>query len=377
MFNIFNLDPEFFSLDISEDSVKFLDIEKSGDKIIGAQVKNLISQRPLIKDGNIIDEKALLGVLLKIREMTKKDYLAFALPEEKSFLQMIKIPKVEKSKIEDLVYYEVENYIPLSIKDVYVDFQKVESLAKQDLNHENILLVAVSRNFVNSFSQIVEKAGFRSFAFETESLAIVRALVPGQMTHNPLLIIDLGRVKSRFIIFSGDSVRFSSSVSVSSNDFTRKIAKEFNLGPKEAEAEKIKNGIEFQEVLHLEGTADGFKKEIITNKTIFNATRNCFMNLVNEIQGHLDYYYSHDFCENLPNENRKINEIILCGGGAYLKGLPEFLEKSFHMEVKLGDPLINFNSNDRKILSNYLGKDNSLFFTAVLGLTLRNLYSKT
>jgi type IV pilus assembly protein PilM len=238
----------------------------------------------------------------------------------------------------------------------------------------NILLVAVPKNIVNSFSQIIKRAGFNSFAFETESLSTVRALVPGQMTHNPFVIIDIGKYKTRFIIFSGNSVRFSSLVSVSSNDFTEKIARDFNLSFEEAEKEKIKNGIEFQEVPQPEGTTGGFKKETITNKTIFNSTRGCFMNLVKEIQGHLDYYYSHDFYENLPNEDRKINEIIICGGGAYLKGLPEFLEKFLHMEVRLGDPFVNFNARDKGILNNSLSKENSLFFSTSLGLILRNFY---
>lgn len=376
MFNFFNLEPEYFSLEISGDSVKFLDIGKSGNTIKKINSKILKTNKKLIQDGIIINEEELLKILFKIRNLTKKDYVAISLPEEKSFAQVIKMPKVNKEKLEELVYYEVENYIPLSVRDVYIDFQKVESLAKQNLNHCNILLVAVPKKIVDQFNKILKKAGFSPFLFEIESLAVSRALVPGFISHNPILIIDIGKFKSRFIIFSGDSIRFTSSVNISSDNFTNTLSRKFNIDLNTAEKEKIKYGIEGEKIVHLEGTSKGFKKETMNSKTIFNAVSENLQDLVRETQEHLDYYYSHDFCENLSEEKRKIKEIILCGGGAYLKGLPEFLEKAFNMDVKLGDPLINFKLSEKNIMKSHF-KNNELFFTTTIGLSLRGFIDKT
>jgi len=375
MFNFFKLEPEYFRLEISGDSVKFLDIEKNKNKIEKINSKIFKTSKKLIQDGNIINEEELLKILLKIRNLTKKNNIAISLPEEKSFVQVIKVPKVTREKLEEIVYYEVENYIPLSVRDVYIDFQKVESLSKQNLNYCNILLVAAPKKIVDQFNKIIKKANFTPFLFETESLAVSRALVSGLISHDPILIIDVGKFKSRFIIFSGDSIRFTSSVNISSDNFTNTISKKFGINLNAAEKEKIKYGIEGGKIVHFEGTRQGFKKEIINSKTMFNAVSENLQNLVREIQEHLDYYYSHDFCENLSEGNRKIKKIILCGGGAYLKGLPKFLEKSFNMDVELGDPLINFKSNERRIIKNHF-ENNELFFTTNLGLALRGFINK-
>jgi type IV pilus assembly protein PilM len=369
---LFNLRPEIISLDISERSVKFLDIETRREKITKIENQIFKSHQKLVENGTVINREKLIEILKKIKRRTKKRYINLALPEEKSFIQMIKIPKVSEEKLEELVYYEVENYIPLSARDVYLDFQKIEPI-KDHLKHYIILLVAVPRKIVDSYIEVIKSAGFQPFAFETEALAIVRALIPDQISYYPVLIIDIGKSRTRFIIFSGRSVRFSSSVSISADDFTKKIAKTFNLSLKEAEKEKIKKGIAPQEVIHFEGKREELKKEKISDLSIFNAVSDLLEKLTQEIREHLNYYYSHDFCEHLSKGNRKINQIILCGGGGYLKGLPEFLRKTFNIEVKKGNPWINFLPDDRKRLESHF-KQTSLLYTTTAGLLLRDFY---
>lgn len=374
MFQFLSLQPQILALDISERSIKFLDVEKKGKKIKKIQAEDIETSKRIVENGLISQKKEVLDILKSIRDRTNKKYISLALPEEKSFIQIIKIPKVSSEKIEELVYYEAENYIPLSVQDVYLDFQLIEPL-KDHLNYHIVLLAAVPRKIVDSYNEVIKEAGFQAFAFETEALAISRAIIPDQISYYPVLLIDMGRSRTQFIIYSGRSVRFSSSINVSSEDFTKKIAKVFNLSLKKAEEKKIKHGIKPQKIVHLSGGHNHLKKQEISSQIIFESVRDLLEELKEEIQSHLDYYYSHDFSEHLPAKDRKIKKIIISGGGAYLKGLPEFLENSFKIKVERGNPWINFSSSDRKIFENYF-QEKSLSFTTAAGLLLRDFYKE-
>jgi len=80
-------------------------------------------------------------------------------------------------------------------------------------------------------------------ALEIESQATARALVKNQVSPFPLLIVDLGATRTSFIIFSGYSLRFTSSIPICGNTFTKAIAKNLGISFKKAEKIKIKYGL--------------------------------------------------------------------------------------------------------------------------------------
>jgi len=82
---------------------------------------------------------------------------------------------------------------------------------------------------------------------EIESLAIVRALIKEGLSKKPVLIIDLGASRTSFIVFSGYSLRFTFSISVSAKKFTEAIVKSLDVKEDKAEKLKIKHGLSNKE----------------------------------------------------------------------------------------------------------------------------------
>ena len=64
-------------------------------------------------------------------------------------------------------------------------------------------------------------------------------------------------------------------------------------------------------------------------------------------------------------------KIILCGGGANLKGFISYLTKKLGKEVELGNPWTNFNLENNLPIIN---KTNSVRYATVTGLAMRGLY---
>lgn len=360
MLEFLNLKEEAFGLAISASSLKIAKLkgkEKPFDLVSFGEAEIAPG---IIKDGEIQKEddftKGIKEALAKTKgNKLKTRCVVASLPEEKAFLEVIQMPKLKPGELEDAVYLGAENYIPLPLDDVYLDFQIVDPLLDH-LDHTDVLIAALPRKVIDPYVESIKKAGLYLKALEIESLSIARALVKNETSPSPILIVDFGANKTSFIIFSGHSVRFTRSVSISSQAITNDIAKELNLPLKEAEALKIKVGLE---------------KEFSPGKLLKTISPVLDI-LVTEIEKCLDYYQEHIFHEHLPSGDRGIKKILLSGGGANLKGFPEFLTMATKQPVEIGNPWINILETPIKKIPP-LSYEKSLSFTTALGLALRGL----
>jgi len=294
IFNPFKLQTKGFGLDISDRSFKVLDLKKkrSGFKLKAYDTFNINSE--IIQKGEL-KNKRKLGSLLKenIKNIKgnkiKTDEVIVALPEEKSFLKVIKMPKMTKEELESAIIYEAEEYIPMNIEDVYIDFKIIEP-AYGKLDHVHVLLAALPKKSVNPYFKAVKKGGLKPIAFEIESLSICRALMEKNKVIPPTLIIDLGLTKTSFIIYSGKSLRFTRTLPISSQQFTDSIAQKMNLDQEKAEKIKKKYGIKTS------------SKEGKKNK---KAIKERLEALTNQTKEHINFYSSYDFGEHLPPNMKK------------------------------------------------------------------------
>ena len=290
-----------------------------------------------------------------------------SLPEEEAFLEVIQMPKINTEELKEAIYFEAENHIPLSIEDVYLDFQIIQPVYNH-LTHSDILLTVLPKKTVASYVSCLKGAGLQPRALEIESLSITRALVKNELSRHPLLIIDFSASRTSLMIFSGYSLRFTSAISVSSQEFTKVISQELNISFQEAEILKVKFGLEKEYRLKIK---NGIKKEIVSGR-ILKIITPLLTNLVEEIKKCLDYYQTHIYHEHLPPGGRGIKKILLCGGGANLKGLPEFLSLALKISVELGNPWVNILETPQGEIPE-LSYEKSLAFTTALGLALRGI----
>lgn len=100
-------------------------------------------------------------------------------------------------------------------------------------------------------------------------------------------------------------------------------------------------------------------------KFIFEAI---LLDLIKEITKTIDFLNENLFLE---EKNKKIDRIILCGGGSNLKGLSSYLTVKLKQQVIQSNPWINF-SFVEKIPP--ISKQKSQGFAPTIGLTLRTYH---
>ncbi|MBZ9569853.1 type IV pilus assembly protein PilM [Patescibacteria group bacterium] len=360
MFKFLDLKSESFGLDISDLSLKIIKLKKKG-KSLGLASFNEAKIKPgIIEKGEIKDEEALANVIKEAiskakGEKIKTRYVVTSLPEEKAFLQVIQMPLMKEEELKKAVYFEAENYIPLPIEEVYLDFQIVKPIFDH-LDHLDVLITALPQKIVDPYVSSLKKAGLIPQILEIESQAIARALIKNEVVPFPLLLIDLGATRTSFIMFSGYSLRFTSSIPVSSQKFTEAISNSLKVDLAEAKKLKIKYGLER-------------KKE-----KIFEAIIPLLRDLVEQIKTYLVYYHTHVHHEHLPLDGKEVKKIFLCGEGANLRGLTDFLSFELKIPVELGNPWVNILPESLKEVPD-LSYERSLGYTTVLGLALRGIKS--
>lgn len=375
MIEFLSLEKDFFGIDISDLSLKIAKLKKNKSNLKLESFGSVKIESGIIKEGEIKDSKRLAEIIKKsLKEVQgkkiKTKYAVASLPEEKAFLQVIKMPDLSKEDLKSAIFYEAENYIPMPINDVYIDFRVLPSFKNCGSNKDEgkeVLLAAIPKKIADDYLKCFKEAGLEPIAFEVESQAISRALIGKEENNDPVAILDLGENRTIFIVFCGNSIKFTASIPISGYLFKKIIAQDLGVDMEKAETLIARYGI--RERMRLK-----IKEEVgseIAKGEIFQALIPALIDMVQQIKKYIDFYHSPS-CQNKSQKIKKIKKLIICGGGANLKGLESLLSLELKTEVEMGNPWINISKGK----TSGMEMEQSLKYATVLGLAQRNFLKK-
>ena len=375
MFELLDLKPDAFGIDISDLSVKLVKLEKANQGF-GLACYNQEALEPgVIENGEINNRKKLGKTIKKLLnnvkgEQLKTRYASVSLPEEKSFLKVIKMPKMSAGDLQEAVYFEIENHIPLRIEDAYFDFQVIPPCSQENRNkgredYLEILFAAMPKATVDSYNYCLKKIGIQPIHLEVESLSLARSLIHRGKRSDSVLLIDLGAIKTSFVFFSNGFTRFTCSSAVCAQTFTQAISRFLKVDLEKAKELKEKYGFEEfgTHAFKKNSKARKSKEDISEKHQVFQAIIPSITDLTEQVKKYIDFYGSHNIRDGFVN-SAKVNKIILSGGGAHLKGIDKFFESEIGVPVEIGNPWINV--ADRPLLPLPL----SYKYTIAIGLAL-------
>jgi len=355
VFKFFNLKPEIFGIDINDLSLRIVKLKKSRKGFDLVSFNDVDIPEGIIKEGVIQDEATLARIIKKACQTVKGKkldtrYVIIPLPEEKSFSQVIQLPRMTKEELRLAVPYEAENYIPLPIEKVYMDFQVI-NLEERKQNHLDLLINVMPKPVIDSYISCFKKVGLIPCIMEVESQAITRAFIKNGEQIPPTVFADFGETKTSLTIYSEGSIRFTVTVSLSSKQLTQNIAEKFKIGFAEAEKVKIQNGLE---------------NKSRNSGMLISAMEPVLNDLAEQIRKYVNFYKDHSSQEYF-HSNGEIASIVLSGGGSSLKGLPEFLSGKLKIPVRAGDPFVNLS----QFKNNLFPYKRGLSFATAIGSALR------
>ncbi len=347
--NLFGIRPKSFGLEIEDSYIKAFQLKgkKSGFSMAACNLRPL--RKGIIQDGQIVQAEELAK---EIRELLKSSrpkpiktkFVVFSVPETKSFIRTIQIPKMSREEAGEAVKWETEANIPVSLDKVYLDWQIIDSNEKNN----DVLVVAVPKEVVDGYCRAVSLSGLNPLAVEVDIIATIRSLTSEENNKEPILIADIGADKTSLAICKNKIPYFSSSIPLCGKTFTDALQKGLGIGYEKAEDLKAKYGL------------GKMKKDDM----LYNIYNPLVENLAVEIDRSINFY-----SESI-NVREKVERIVLSGGGSLLRELADFLSLRLGKEVIMGNPATGLGINQN--LSANIARDLSPFATSI-GLAMRGL----
>ena len=89
------------------------------------------------------------------------------------------MPKTATDALEDAVRAEAEQYIPVPIDNLYIDYEIAENKSQENLE---VLIVAAPKNIVDSYLVLFELLGLEVAQLETSISAATRLVMHAEQT---------------------------------------------------------------------------------------------------------------------------------------------------------------------------------------------------
>jgi type IV pilus assembly protein PilM len=303
----------------------------------------------LIVDGSIIDSLRLVDSLKEAIKTAgiKAQNAAISISGHSSvIIKRISLPEMSEEELSESIKFEAEQYVPFDIEDVNLDFQIIGP--KDEPGQMDVILVAVKKDIINEYIQVVKEAGLTPIVVDIDSFALENMyginyeIEPGKS----VALLNIGASTINMSILKGGISVFTRDSSMGSNLHTEALQREFNITYELAE--KLKRGESVENVSPEDA-----------NAVIESASEE----ILSEISRSLDYYRS-------TTVHEDIAEVVLSGGCGLIRNFASMITERSGIETKIAEPFRNIRI-PKKFDVAYIEEIAPMMAVAV-GLALRN-----
>jgi type IV pilus assembly protein PilM len=345
------LEMPVIGLDISDRSLKFLSFKRVNGKIRLDKFGKKDMPEGIIAGGIIKKRDELVAFLSDNRKKLGIRYAVVSLPEEKAFLHVAQLPAMNEDNIRETIEMQLEGLVPITPSDTAFDFKILPT--GEDKTHMDVLIAAYSRMIIGEYNAVLREAGITPLAFEIEAQSMARAVV-SKNEQESVMIIDFGKTRTSFLIVSGGELRFTSTINVAGGSLDAAIAKSLNIDLYAAEHLK-----------HESGSVSNNADDKVAAAILPVATA-----IKEEAEKNLGYWEGHA-AHLHAGGGTKIKKILLCGGDANLRGLPEFLSGALKIKTELANVWENVAPFEEYVPE--LDRRESMAYATAVGLGLKAL----
>ncbi len=303
-----------FGFDIGRGSIKVVQLgESSGKKAILEGYGKSTFDPSAIHDGEITDFEVVAASAMSlfkndITGTVSTPRIAVSLPVTHSYNRVIGLPPMDDHDVLDAIKLEIEQYVPVPIDDLYIDYRLVE---KTNEGHD-YMVAAAPKKVVDSYMSLFSILGLEVAVMEPSIVSVSRLVRQAEQSDLPTLVIDCGSSTTDLIIYNRDAVRVTGTIKFGGDTLTQAMASSLKVSEAQAHTIKSKYGL------------DASKKQA----EISAALEPPLKSLINEVRKIIRYFEDRD-------NNEKVGQVILLGGGANLPGFSTYLTSSLRIPSRL------------------------------------------
>lgn len=307
-------------IDIGASAIKFVELEKTGGKL---RLKNYaIEPVPpdMFVDGAVMDMAVFTGAL---RQMVQKHGLngrrcAISISGHSVIMKRISLPEMTLAELRSSITWEAGQHIPWDMKEVMID------VAIQDPNAGHgmmdVLLIAARKDCVEDLQKAACDVGLKPIIIDIATLAMLNSCAVIARSGMTTAVIEIGASMMLLAIIDGRRLVFSREISMGTMLVVEELQRNLNLPYEQAEQLLIE---------HCLGRAASQAAEIQKHvDRVINV-------LTAEIQRAIEFHAAINQAEGIK---KRVENVMLCGGGYWLPGLPSELASRINATVRSFDP---------------------------------------
>lgn len=310
-------------LDISTTAIKLVELSDAGKGMLRVE-RYVIEPLPkdAVSDGNIANLDQVADTLRHAWKTlgSRIKNVALALPSSAVITKKILAPaSLSGIELENQVEAEANQVIPFALDEVNLDFQ-VLGPSPGSPDDMQILLAAARKEKVEDRVAAVEAAGLKALIMDVESYATQAAyeqiahLLPNGGAGQTVAIIDVGAQNMHINILNDNESVYLREHGFGGNQLNNEIARRYGMSGEEAENAKRKGSLpESYELEVLQPYSETLAMEIGRALQLFTTS----------------------------TQYRKIDQVLLAGGGAMIPGLDEVVAQRTGTPTLVVNPFAN------------------------------------
>lgn len=262
-----------------------------------------------VRNGEVAEPTAVATILKKMWVDAKfgtKDVL-LGMGDQKVVARDLVLPHVPAHQLRDLLPLRVQELIPMPVAEAIIDFYPVAEAPPTDEGPAvRGLLVAAYADAVTVNVNAVKRAGLQTVGVDFVPFALQRSV--GLDSGGVSAIVDIGATTTNVIVSNQGVPDFVRIIPAGSDDATRALVTQLEVPRDHAEKLKVAQGLHPEIVPPNDTKSAGI---------ILEVTRELMTSIINTLR-----YYSS------THENARVEQLVLTGNGARLRGLPAALAQS-------------------------------------------------
>ena len=285
-------------------------------------------------------------------------------------VRTLEVPSMSEAELKQHMDWEITRNIPFAESTVVSDYKAFPPTPGNPQNMDVVMAIA-PQSAVDSLISLVKKSGRKPAAIDVEPLGMARTVATAyssELAGKSVCVVDIGHKTTAINVYKDGKLLMPRQVPIGGEMMTKAIAD--NLGVSFDEAEHIKSEVvvptgpaaaagaafnpfdtaatqtftpynPFAEPEEALGTPEAAPDESAAPVPVaapvdggsdrgYGAMAGVMDEFVAEVRRSVDYFRS---------KGGEVDMLLVCGGGAKMKGLVSFLETAIGLPAQLMDPL--------------------------------------
>lgn len=310
-------------VDIGHSFVRVVEVEKTAGGYRVAKLGTAPVPKDSIRDGQVNNiEEVSLSIKAAMKEgHIHANHAVIAAAGGAVFVRTVPFPKMTQQMLRESIRYEAARYVPGSVEESYVEGEIAGPLSDTQMN---VLLAAAPKDLVNFRIAACELAGLKVDVVEMETFAAFRSILEldpaRELASKNYMLVDIGSTNTTVSVIEKGNYVMHRSMPMAGNTLTEALRNAFKL--EEVDAEAGKSVLDMHELLQ-PGAPENPPLKVIQTQVD---------DLIREFRRSLNYLQTQGQQTDAKSSG-EIDAIVLCGGGARMKGLAAYIQARLSVPV--------------------------------------------